>query len=464
MKQTMFDEFQIKGLWWIPQTENKVSGILFYKKGEIELELIGSLTIGSEVSSDIIFGFSDKGEKYTLIDGIKNYSSFNVPGFPTDTYSIGSFLVGENIENPKNIEFDYIRFYPTYFSKWIKKDLYSTEIEKGRLKAVHFKKSNNFNEYVEILDSNVIEISEKTRDRSLGDGFTYKYKGGFEIKPKERKSIEWFSDAMNNLQSLYTLFIGQPTYLENVEFYTKSGNTHSPNKKISYFFRQGDVKINDKFHSRNTMVSYYQVNDNIGIILNNWFEKLDILKDAINIYQGDFYINMYLNTRFLNSVQTLEIFHRSLFEGKTMIEEEYQKFTSELTDLLDKTFPQEYSKLIKGKLEHGNEYSLSKRLREIIKSLNNESKTYLIGNSDSRGKFVQQLVDTRNYFTHFDKGKKKNILESTDELFYAIHRLKALTTLLILIQIGIDEDTALSNIKEHYSYSYSLAKAKEILN
>lgn len=468
MKHTMFDEFQIKGHWWIPNTDNKVSGILFYRKDGIELELIGCLGKHSLTQSfDILFGISDKGEKFTLMDAINNKHSISFPGFQTDTYSVNSFLVGEHLENFNQIEFDYINFYPTYFSKWIEKELYSEELfpesDAGKgLKAIHFKELNCFNEYVESIDSEVIEIFTTNVDGDYDNSINWKYKGGFKIKPKERKSIDWFRDTMYKLQSLYTLFIGHPTYMENVFIYTETNDSKKPNNRISFFTRQSDVKIKDKFHSRNTMISYSQIDNNFGVILNNWFEKLDILKDAINIYQGDFYIDMYLNTRFLNSVQTLEIFHRSLFEGKTMNEEEYQKFTSELSDLLETKFPQEYSKLIRGKLEHGNEYSLSKRLRGIINSLNSESKTYLIGNSDNRGKFVQQLVDTRNYLTHFDKGKKKNILESADELFYTIQRLKALTTLLIFIQIGIKEDTALSSIKEQYMYSIN--KAKEILN
>ncbi|MEX6703283.1 HEPN domain-containing protein [Peribacillus frigoritolerans] len=468
LKQTLLDEFQIKGHWWIPETDNLVSGILFYKKDDITLELIGSLgELGKSISLDIIFGISDKGEKFTLINALNTNITVNMPGFQTDTYSVNSFLVGENIEKLDTIEFDYMIFDPTYFSKWIQKDLYSQEYfaEQEKItgiKAINFKEITLFNVLVKCIDTEVIESYKTDMTGNIYDNINWKYRGGIKIRPKERKNIEWFRETMYKVTSLYTLFIGYPTYLENVTFYLENGDSNKPNKKISYFFKQSIEKTKKKFHARDAIVTYSQISDSFGLIINNWFEKIDLLKDVNNMYQGDYYIDMYLNTRFLNAVQTLEIFHRSLFKGKAMDEKEYQKYSSELTDLLETKFPQEFSTVIKGKLNHGNEYSLSKRLRELVNSLTQESKTYLIGNSDKRGKFVQQLVDTRNYFTHFDLDGKSNVLEIEDELFYAIQRLKALCTLLLFKQIGIDETIALSNIKEHYGYS--IEAAKDLLN
>ena len=43
MGKTMFEDFQVKGFWWLPEKEEHVPGILFYKQDKIELELMGTL-------------------------------------------------------------------------------------------------------------------------------------------------------------------------------------------------------------------------------------------------------------------------------------------------------------------------------------------------------------------------------------------------------------------------------------
>lgn len=472
MHQTMLDEFQIKGYWWLPNSEERVSGILFYQQDKIVLELMGNISKdeglfeNAGTNNPIILGFSDKGEDFTLMSAFLLNTTFSSPGFSTETYSIDSFIVGGHFNTVNEMSFHSLVVYPTYFSKWVGKSPYIMHMSEGRLDSISIAETNTFKEYVAPLNAFIEEVSYKVWRQST-DGLNLSFKGGFKIIPEEFQSFDWLSKVMFRLKGLYTLFINYPTYFESIEFYGEvvhESGVSTYRKKYNYFQKQIGMKVKEKFNHDDAMIGYVKVHDNMGIIFNSWFEKQDNLKTILDLYLSDFYITSNLETRFLNAVQTLEIYHRRTFEGKLFDEAFYLEHTSQLVEYINRELPEEMSQRIEGMLVHGNEFSLGKRLRELVNTLEPETKKYLFGNSDDRGRFVQQLVDTRNYLTHYDKEEKKNLIDSPTGIFYSVNRLKAFTTLILFKEIGVNEEVILLKIQESKQYSLSISKAKELLN
>ena len=121
MKKSLVDEFQIKGYWKIPNSDEEVAGILFYKQDEIILELLGSfgddLIFDFSLSRyDVLFGFSDKGEQFSLYDVQLTKSPSHFPGFMTQTFIVREFLVGGHFEDKHEIKFQSMIVYPTYLN------------------------------------------------------------------------------------------------------------------------------------------------------------------------------------------------------------------------------------------------------------------------------------------------------------------------------------------------------------
>lgn len=478
-KQSMFDKFEIKGYWWLPNSDEKVAGILFYQHDSIKLELIGLLgsnNIENHFSNQsenvsIILGYSDKGEEFTLLDSFQSNFNINSPGYMTETYTINSFIVGAHFNTQEEISFHSMVIYPTYFSKWVAKSPFNREyiLKDGIIStigSIKFNEPTMFKINVESINAKIEETYSSNLSADIHQEINWNYKSGFKVIPNEWQNLEWFRKNMFDLRDLYTLFIGYPTYFNNVILYGNEQMVGSQTTRLKYylFTIQKDVKIRDKFNWNDAMIKYRDIHDNLSDIFNSWFEKQDVLKTVVDLYLGDFYKETYLETKFLNAVQTLEIYHRKLHGGKLMDESDYEKYSLQLSEYTISNFPPEFANKITGMLIHGNEYSLSKRFREIINSLNKETKTYLIGNSDARGKFIQQLVDTRNYLTHYDVGNKKNVLKDSGELFYSVQRLKALATLILYKEIGVNEELVLKNIQESKQFAYSITEAKRLLN
>lgn len=472
MNQTMLNEFQIKGYWWLPNSEEQVSGILFYHQDKIVLELMGTLSKESDAfetagsNNTIILGFSDKGEDFTLMNAFILNTTFSSPGFSTETYIIDSFIVGGHFNTLKEMSFHSLVVNPTYFSKWIGKSHFIKHRSKSKLESISFKEPNLFKVYVEPLNA-FIEEESSNSSTYTNDSLEFIFKGGFKIIPDELQSFDWLSNVMNRLNGLYTLFINYPTYFENIVFYGEVEPEHeipTYRKKYSYFQTQIGMKIREKFNRHDAVIGYVKISDNLGSIFNSWFEKQDNLKTILDLYLSDFYITSNLETRFLNAVQTLEIYHRRTFEGEYFEKAAYLEHTSRLTEYIQCELPEELAEKIAGMLIHGNEYSLSKRLKELVSNLEADTKKFLFGNRNNRDKFVQQLVDTRNYLTHYDKEGKMNLIDDTTEIYYTVQRLKALTTLILFKEIGVSEQVILSRIQESRQYSFSVKKAKELLN
>lgn len=104
---------------------------------------------------------------------------------------------------------------------------------------------------------------------------------------------------------------------------------------------------------------------------------------------------------------------------------------------------EEYKKFTEDLFNHGNNLNPKQRLEDIVNSHSNEELGPIIGDKNL---FTDNIKDSRNYYTHYNRNKKKNVLEG-EELFYLSERLKILLVCAILEEIGITKDLLEKSIK-----------------
>ncbi|MBK5444163.1 HEPN domain-containing protein [Peribacillus sp. TH24] len=479
MKQNMFDEFQIKGYWRLPESELEVSGILFYNQNKIHLELLGKLKRTDGILSfnhdnnEIILGRSDMGEEFTLLDASTLKSSVSFQGFSTESYTIGSFLVGGCFNNREEINFHSGTFNPTYLTKWLNRPVFVNEItfdEQNIItnNQVNYNKPSTFKHYVTSINSTIEETYSYIFGGDYPEKVLWKQKSGFKFIPDEWHDFDWFFDNMFVLKDLFSLFIGQAIYFENITFFGEEKNTRDSSqvyrKNYKYFFGQYKSKLKSNFTSFDIMIDFSDVEDNFSSILNFWFEKHNVLQTVYELYFSNYYKDIYLDTTFLNTVQTLEIYHRKSFRGKRFEKDHYNTLSKQVKDFAKEKLPDEFASLVINMFAHGNEFSLANRIEELMENLDEDTKIRFIGDSDEVKRFIRQLVQTRNYLTHYDSNNKKNLLKTDDEKFFAIKRLMAITTLILFKEIGLKESFILEKVSNSKQYSYVLTEAKKVLN
>jgi len=95
--------------------------------------------------------------------------------------------------------------------------------------------------------------------------------------------------------------------------------------------------------------------------------------------------------------------------------------------------PKEHRKWLRGRLFHGNEINLGKRIKKIIEPY----KSYL-GNSKERNKLIRGIVNTRNYLTHYSEELEKESVKGAD-LWVLCQKMEAIFQLHLLQQLGFTE-------------------------
>jgi hypothetical protein len=161
-------------------------------------------------------------------------------------------------------------------------------------------------------------------------------------------------------------------------------------------------------------------------IINKWIEAYDQIEPAFNLYfstqTGD---HRYLEGQFLALAQGLETYHRRTSDEKMMDSEEF----NELLETIISTCPSGHEDWLRGRLMHGNEINLRKRIKGIIHPFKD-----VLGTSKDRSKVISKIVDTRNYLTHFDQTMESKAASGTElwelclrmEVFFQLHFLQLL--------------------------------------
>lgn len=480
-KQNLFDEFEIKGEWWFPESpEDKIAGTLTYSKEDIKLELMGSwnkenslLSAFEFKSLDIILGTSVNDEMFTLINIFPTNQTASFGGYSTVNYNIESFIVGGHFKQKNEMLFSACTIFPTYLTEWLNRRPFTVnqQPDSTRLSS-EFTQPKIFEYNISTIEATVREESNlEVKDSDFNQRIQMYHSSGISILPKDLQDIEWFHERSSQLTNLISTLIGKGIYFERISFkgspveeVTPFGKRIIKQQKYTYFKKQHDIRLKEKFNDRDIIVHFSEVEDNFENLLNNWFGKYKELKVIHNLYFGILYNIINIDTTFLSSVQMLEIYHRTRFTGKIFEEEFFKMEKNKLKGLSKRNVDKSFHNRVMQLLGHANDFTLGNRLNEIIDSFSKETKESLIGTSDDIKVFIKQLVDTRNFLAHYDENRKPYLIKGIDERYYAIKRLEAIVTLLLLKEAGLEEGKVLEKVKNSMHYSYNLKKAKELLN
>jgi hypothetical protein len=182
---------------------------------------------------------------------------------------------------------------------------------------------------------------------------------------------------------------------------------------------------------RSVLFHFSVVRKEFQEIISSWFDSYDRAEPAFNLYfASKSGAHRYLEGRFLSLAQGIEVLHRMNSRDTFMTENEF----GELNTLLLNACPSERRDWLTKKLKYANELPLRKRLNHMLDPFEG-----FFGNKHQRKDFVNQVVNTRNYFTHYDPTIEKSSV-SGKNLWSLCMKLEALFQLHLLRLIGIDQE------------------------
>lgn len=284
------------------------------------------------------------------------------------------------------------------------------------------------------------------------------------INSRKNQDLYFYIDILNKIKTLIEVGIGENIDIKEIigykrDYYRVLNNRRIYNEiriysKDSYKDSYNEPKIYNMLFTLQDIV-----NNNVQL-LNNWFVKYESLKPILNLYNScTIYEKMPSETVFLNIVQALETYHSRFICNK---KEDYEKRVNDiLKDLPEKLKKSHYEYLFdKTQQDKNINYIILKSRLNDLMLANFDILFFNMSNYVFPYQFVEKVVDTRHYYTHYSKTKENKIFKG-EELFFAINILRIVLSYYLLGEIGFEKDfikKKIGEMQKRLTYSWDLFK------
>lgn len=427
----MTDKIEFKGYWFFPdKPEIRIAGVLTYIPHEsIVLELIGGFIddfdkiISGINEAKIIHGLTSDAKKITLVNCFPSTSINFSSSFPITKYSCHYLIIGKHLHSFNDPSFYEASVYFKELTYWCLPDSLQGNMQfddNGVLKTLNIS-FENFNDNNEDtinntqIDDNTNLLLKKCVEYSSSDFFLspkIEQYTCLEIHKLNDTSIE---DFLSNI-FLYEQFLSMAT-LEVVEcskiilrdrdlFHESNGSKQFEKIELIYIQRDNEDKYKPTIRD-NYLFTYDTIENQYDGIIKKWFaEKEGIAPIRIHLIESIKPSRIFSSIDFLIVIQALEGF--------------CWRFRKEELKIIAKDKPK----------------NKSTTLGDIICLLKSEFST--ISKIKKDDIHIQQVVDSRHYYSHFmERSKKKNALYGI-ELYELTQKLRKLLICCLLHFIGFD--------------------------
>jgi hypothetical protein len=428
------------GYFWLPESEErKIPGTLTISDGgNIELEVVGLFDDSVEALNDNddlgrIIGHVEKDGMVTLDNCFYTKKNFSFGGISKSKLCVSRVLSGKAYKKDEPFTFNSISFSVDCFDEWVRVSgiQVDTDWEK-RTATIAYEPPSD----IEYTLDNGMQLSICFAYSLPGSPTTTEAKisqrAYFKLTSEKLRPLSDFTDIAFKLTNLMCFAIDTTVTLKNLtahssEIQRQSGNGKSYPVPINIYYPSipfSEQVPNKSWHQM--LFGYGLIKSNAEEVFNNWINAYDVISPALSLYfSTKIGAQKYLDGKFLALVQGLETYHRRTSDEKLMEPSEFESLVSTVVEHC----PEQHVEWLKGRLMHGNEINLGKRLKHIIEPFKEK-----LGNSTDRNKLLRKLIDTRNYLTHYDaaletraaNGQELWVLCLKMEVIFQLHFLKVI--------------------------------------
>lgn len=437
-------KFQYQGLWWLPgASERSVPGTLKFNPNEgTTLELMGSLNSIEEniapIEPDIILGISSDGQVITLKDCWRTRGSLPIGrGFATSTFIVDTIFIGKHFEQPEDIGFERLIVEYLHLDAWA--DISGFEIEfheeteepKKRWTEIKHQLPEPYTAIVE--DEYEVTLDFGSDFKASQRPFTWttiKQPAEIAIKFSVQQPFDFLLDIAFRIQHLLSLGMRSSAYPVTVRGYTGLEGKVAP---VEVYYKPLGRMDNIKRPERHEMLFLRgNLPGGFETAVGKWLVGAEKLDPVYRLFLGTVYNpRSYIEQRFLNLVQALEVYHRRILYAPDPSNDANHQRVEEIVEAA----PEEHKSWLQQKLQVVNEPSLNQKLHEIFKKHLNIVNSTISKKKQARAEFIEKVVATRNYRTHFDDRKKDKAARG-EELYQMMKKLNLLLEACLMEEVG----------------------------
>jgi len=442
----MMDKFEYEGIWWLPdKPEKQVSGTLRFTPNEgAILDLIGSFKDTKEINKmlelEIILGISSNGKNITLHKCFETKSNVSVPRLLTSSFYANEVFVGAHFQKSEDIKFRELSICYSYLDEWVNISGFNIQYPDKREVVIKYKQPEpiqaSIGEDCKMFIDFQVTIVQKEA--------SIKQRTYIRIEPSVEKSLEEYWNIMRDIQNFLSLGVTEPVYPLTI-----TGITEANNSPVEIYYHSPEISKVPK--TLCMLFTFKDISDRFEILLKNWFEKADTLGPVYDLYFGTLYNpRMYLQHQFLSLIQAIEAYHRRKFEGKYLSNDDYEPIYEKFKKFINElAIEPSFKEALKSKLKYGNEHSLRKRLKDLFEKYKEVVDDFI----EDKDIFVNRVVDTRNYLTHYDKNLMEKAVDG-EQLYYVTQQLKIVIVICLLSELGFNFKEIKNLLARNRRYKY----------
>lgn len=437
------EAFKKNGYFWLPGNEgHKIPGVLsIMDGGKIELEIIGDFSDNfqffSEDNIPRIVGHIENDGLLTLDDCFYLNRNFAFGGISKSKIFAHKALIGAAWEKDEKVTFNTLCFEVDCLDEWV--GITGIKVERchsEKTASITYNPPKVIDIYLEVGMKLEICFAYTLPSKSRLKEAKITQRAYFKLSTTELRDLNDFTVMAFKITSLLCFAMDEVISMKNLVALSGDIQRRGPGEKkypapIKIFYQSishSDKIPNRSFHDM--LFTYSTIQENVPQVFNNWINAYESLSPAFSLYFSNKNgAHKYLDGKFLTLAQGLETYHRRTSNETLMAVEKFESLVSKVLDAC----PEENLDWLKGRLTHGNEINLGKRLKRIIEPFKEK-----IGTSGERSKLLRKIVDTRNYLTHYSKDLESKAARSR-ELLIICNKMEAIFNLHFLTVIGFDE-------------------------
>jgi ApeA N-terminal domain 1 len=433
----MQEPFELKGVWWLPdQPEKQVAGTVSFDPIEgIVLDSIEGFEVEESEADvrkvDVILGILTDGDEVSLHKC--NITKLTLPPKTFSAFRISYLIVGVHLPHHQDLKFKTISVRYHNLDEWASK-LYGFDIEREwtnvqapttiKIRVPEDLKAK-LNEQYQLK---FVVASSFRPCLSPYKEIVFRLFPSFYIEASEEAVLDDFLRTIARLQDFITFGIGEPTHPIEIQAISEATKHHNP---VSIYYDTILPKDTRAVAASNMRFSLGQIKEQFEEVIQEWFKKAELLEPIYILYFGTLYApGAYLHQRFLTLVQAVEAYHRRV-KGTTDLPEEDHKKRCEA---ILQSVPEKHQEWVKQKLQHSNEVSLRRRLNMLV-----DEHLSVLSEHIKKRDFVNDVVNTRNYLTHYDKSLENKAAKML-QLFCLCEKLKTLIEVCLLSELGFSRE------------------------
>ncbi len=456
--------FEVPGDWFLPDhSDLKISGTLYYTPEKTELQLNdaftplrGVINAGENKKAyPLVYGITKNGEAMTILRPQQLEVSINLGsgGWREPERLISTWLIiGAHI--PADFGFSEVRFRVPGLQLWRSQPTIEHSIEVDQSTGIsspiyRVLPATKKTTPVPSLDATIEWGISWNSNTDLFTVISVGVSAWITIKSISPHVIEWYFEQQNKINTMLAFLAGTPMSPDCIE-----ASLEDPRQQVSILVAMS----NPSYCSYKNTFNFFMPCDSMGIdidkVVAHWFEiyaKIQAPSQlALSILSSE---NLRLYIEFLSLMQSLEGFHRSLYNGSYMDEHEYKKVQDALGVAIPVGLTKDHKEALRSRIRYGNEFSLRKRLNELAEILSEPIRKIIFR---GKGEIPKSWIDTRNYYTHWDENLRTNVLDG-QELYFTNIRMKHFLRALYLDRMGIPHESIYRSLCNSSVISQELA-------